>query len=308
MDSAVAIRTMMPILLLMGLGFFARKIKILKQGDERPLNAYVYYFALPALFLVDLAETKFTAENLRFVITGIAPIIMILAIYGLGYLILRFPKNEFYLLVVSTVFGSLAFFGIPFIIFAFPEAEYLATLSAASISIVSVPVSILILELFRLEKSKPSESLKRLAKRLLKNPLIISIFFGTALSFLDVEIPSLISSSLHMLGSTTAPIAIFLLGVFLYGRKYTNMVKAAQLSLIRIMLLPIFAVLVTYTVGLGNFERVTIVLMHGTPIAISSIVLSERYNFHKDTIASILLISSLAAGLTMNLWLLLLGY
>jgi len=38
------------------------------------------------------------------------------------------------------------------------------------------------------------------------------------------------------------------------------------------------------------------------------IVLSERYNFYKETIASLILISSLGAGLYLNLWLLALGY
>jgi len=48
--------------------------------------------------------------------------------------------------------------------------------------------------------------------------------------------------------------------------------------------------------------------MHGMPVAISMIILSERYNFYKDTIASLILISSLGAGLYLNLWLFLLGH
>ncbi len=47
--------------------------------------------------------------------------------------------------------------------------------------------------------------------------------------------------------------------------------------------------------------------MHGMPVAISMKVLSERYDFYKETIASLILISSLGAGLYLNLWLLLLG-
>jgi len=48
--------------------------------------------------------------------------------------------------------------------------------------------------------------------------------------------------------------------------------------------------------------------MHGMPVAISMIVLSERYDFYKETFASLILISSLGAGLYLNLWLLLLGH
>jgi predicted permease len=43
------------------------------------------------------------------------------------------------------------------------------------------------------------------------------------------------------------------------------------------------------------------------PVAVSMIVLSERYNFYKETIASLILVSSLGAAIYLNLWLLILG-
>jgi len=308
MDNNIVIRTIVPILLLIGIGFFSRKVGILKSGDERVFSAYVYYFAPPALFIVDLAGIDFTTQNLTFVFAGIIPIIIVSGIYAFLYLILRFSKNTLYLLILSTVFGSLTFFGIPFIMFAFPTQDNLATLSAASISVVSVSISITVLELYKLEKSTIWEGIKRVTKRLSKNPLIISILLGVALSLVRIEIPSPISTSLHMLGSTTSTIAIFLLGVFFYGRKYTNIATAFKLSLLRIVLLPTVAILIASWFNLANMERAILVVMHGVPVAISMIVLSERYDFYKETIASLILISSLAAGVYLNLWLLLLGY
>jgi len=310
MDGNIAIRTIVPILLLIGLGFLSRKIGVLKSGDERVLNAYVYYFALPALFIVDLAEANFTHENLRFILAGIIPIVVIVAIYTFLYFLFRFSRNTFYLLILSTVFGSLTFFGIPFIMFAFPttEGEHLATLSAASISVVGVTISITVLELYKLEKSTIWNGLKRVTKRLSKNPLIMSIIAGVLLSIIGIEIPSPVSTSLHMLGSTTAPVAIFVLGVFLYGRKYTDKVRAFKLSLLRIVALPVLALLTTMAFNVANLERTVLVLMHSMPVAISMIVLSERYGFYKETIASLILISSIGAGLYLNLWLLFLGH
>jgi len=306
----IVIRTIMPILLLIGTGFFSRKLGIFKSGDERVLSAYVYYFALPALFLVNMAETNFTEETFRFIFAGIIPVFVTLAICIFLYSTFRFSKDILYLLILSTVFGSLAFFGIPFIMFAFPtfQGEHLATLSASSISIVSVTISITVLELYKLEKSTIWEGLKRVLKKLSKNPLIISIFSGILLSLVGIEIPTPVSSFLHMLGGTTSTVAIFMLGVFLYGRKYTNLVTAFKLSLLRIVFLPVVALLTTMLFNLHDVERSILILMHGMPVAISMIVLSERYDFYKETIASLILISSLGAGLYLNLWLLLLGY
>lgn len=306
----ILVRTIVPILLLIGAGFFSRKMGFLRSGDERVFSAYVYYFALPALFFVNMIETSFVQEEtLKFMLAGIVPVLVALAIFLFLYVLVRFPKNILYLLMVSTVFGSLAFFGIPFVTFAFPtEGERLGTLAAASISPVSVTISITLLELYKLEKSTVWEGLKRVLKKLSKNPLILSILSGMLLSLVGVEVPLPVSTFLHMLGGTTSTVAIFMLGVFLYGRRYTNVANAFGLSLLRIVFLPIVAFLTTLLFNLPSLERSTLVLIHGMPIAISMIVLSERYDFHKEIIASLILISSLGAGLYLNLWLLFLGY
>jgi len=98
-----------------------------------------------------------------------------------------------------------------------------------------------------------------------------------------------------------------MLGVFLYGRKYTNIAKAFQLSLLRIIYLPIIALLTTKLFGIAGVEGSVLVLMHGMPVAISMIVLSERYDFYKETIASLILVSTFFSAVYLNFWLLLLS-
>ncbi|MEM2911879.1 MAG: AEC family transporter [Candidatus Bathyarchaeia archaeon] len=306
MEIEIAIRTMVPIFLLMGLGFLSRKIGLLKSGDERVLSAYVYYFALPALFLSNLSEATLNEENLRFIVIGIIPILIALILYTIIYFALRLSRETFYLLILSTVFGSLAFFGIPFIMFAFPnEGEYLATLSASTISIISVPVSIAVLESYRLGKTSIVTEAKIIVKKLSANPLIISIIIGIILSLTGAEIPEPILAPLRMLGNTTAVVAIFMLGVFFYGRKYANLTRAFKLSLLRTVFLPSIAFIAATLFALPTLPKATLVVMHSVPIAVSMMVLSERYNFHKETIASTIIVSSLWAGIYLNLWLLL---
>lgn len=308
MTNAV-IGTSVPILLLIGIGFLSRKLGLLKSGDERVLSAYVYYFALPALFFVDLAETSFIGETLNFIFAGIIPVLVVVAIYVLLFFLFRFSKNTLYLLILSTVFGSLAFFGIPFITFAFPsgQSNSLATLAAASIGVVAVAISIMVLELYRLGEASKWEGLRHVATRLSRNPLILSITVGIVISIVGVEIPSPISTSLHMLGGTTSAVAVFMLGAFLYGKKYAKLGKAFGLSLLRIIFLPTLAFITLMLFNLPTMSKLVLILMHGMPVAVSLSVLSERYDFYKETIASLTLISSLGAIIYLNIWLFILG-
>lgn len=303
------IGTAVPIILLMIIGFLSRKFGILKQGDERVLSTYVYFFALPALFISDLAETTFEAETITFIFVGITPVFIVVAVYSLLYLILRFSRNIFYLITLSTIFGNLAFFGIPFVTFAFPSEhpEQLATLAAATIGIAAIAVSISMLEFYRLSDLGKREGLKHVAIRLTKNPLIISIAVGILFSVIKLEIPSPVSTFLHMMGGTTSAVAVFMLGAFLYGKKYQNLTVAFGLSLLRIIFLPVVALATLTLFRLPSTDSSVLVLMHAMPVAVSLSVLSERYDFYRETVASLTLISSIGAIVYLNIWLGILG-
>ena len=306
----IAVRTILPIFILIGMGLLSRKTGVLQSGDERVLSSYVYYFALPALLFINLAETTFTRETLQFMLAGVIPVLIVIPFYWIIRVIWRFSKNTLYLLILSTIFGSTAFFGIPFIMFAFPtdQGEHLAILSVVSISPVSITIAITTLELYKLGKTTIWKGLNQVVKKLSTNPLILSILSGILITFIGIKIPAPLSKSLHMLGSSTTIVAIFMLGVFLYGRRYTNITKALTLSLLRIIFLPVVALLITKMFNLPTTERAILVLMHSVPVAISMIILSERYGFFKDIIASLILISSIGAAVYLNVWLWVLGY
>lgn len=307
MSFDIVLKTTIPTFFLIGLGFLSRKGNILLLGDERVLSSYVFYFALPALFIVNIAEKKFTFQILRYMFAGIAPLLIVLTIFLILYFIIRFPTNILYLLILSTIFGSLSFFGIPFVMFAFPlNGEFLGTLSSAAISPISVALSITILEVYKLEEPNVLEGLKTVFKKLSKNPLIISIFIGFFLSIVDIEIPNLLLTPLQMLGRTTSTVAVFMLGVFLYGKKYTRLSTALKLSLLRILFLPTVALITSTFFDLTYFEKATLTLMHSMPVAISMLILSERYNFYKDIFATLILVTSIGAVLYLNLWLIIL--
>jgi predicted permease len=295
---------------LLSAGLLSRKTGALRSGDERVLSAYLYYFALPALLFVNTAEIEFAGQALRFLLAGMAPVLAIFLIYILSYIVFKFSKDTVSLLILSTFYGNLAFFGIPFIMFAFPErqAEHLAILSVVSISIVSIVLCVFVLELYSLGESALREGVARVLRRFSTNPLIIAILAGIALSLIGVDLPRPVSTPLHMLGGTTATIGIFMLGVFLHGRRYAHLWRAFRLSLLRMVFLPLVALVVMRFFELTDLEGTILVLMHAMPVGISLIVLSERYDFYKETIASLILISSLGAAFHLNVWLLVLGY
>ena len=254
---AVALRTVVPIALLVGAGVLARATGALRAGDARVLNAYVYWFALPALFVANISEMDLDPGSARFVLAGVLPVLGAAVVLAALSRMFGLARGTFVLLAVSTVFGSLAFFGIPFVIFAFPgpDAERLAALGAASTSLVAVAVTIALLEYARLESPGLLAGARVVGSRLARNPLVLSIAAGVALSASGAPLPLPIERPLHMLGTTTATVSFFMLGAFLYGRRYVNLRVAAGLALLRLVLLPLAALAVAEFAGLAGACR-----------------------------------------------------
>ena len=98
-----------------------------------------------------------------------------------------------------------------------------------------------------------------------------------------------------------------MLGVFFYGRQYKQLALAFGISLLRMVFLPMIALGTVTVLGLGSLESSVVVLMSAMPMAISMVVLSERYQFHQELIASVVLDSSILGGFYLNGWLALLN-
>jgi len=288
---------------LVGLGFLARKLRLLRAGDERVPNALVYYFALPAFLLLELAQATYSREILRFVLAGGGPLFLLVLLLGLLRL-LRLSRENFYLLSVSTVFGSLAFFGIPFIEYAVggEEALKLAALSVGLLAPFGVAFVLTLLELHQNQEGPWVRAVGKTLRRLARNPLILSILMGLALGIGKVELPRFFQQILRYLSGTVAPLALFSLGVFLFGRPYKAIPKALGLSLLRLAILPALTLGFARVLGLSSLETTILVIMNGTPLAVNMMVLSQRYGFYVEEMASLALVSSLGSLLTLSLW------
>ncbi|MGQ9478460.1 MAG: AEC family transporter [Thermoproteota archaeon] len=168
-----------------------------------------------------------------------------------------------------------------------------ATVSASTIALVSVFIYLTMLEAYRMEKASLLRCVECVVSRFYRNPLIISVFIGIILSLTGIKIPDLMASPLRMLGGTAITVSIFMLGAFLHGRRYSGFLKAFGLSLPRIVILPSLGLLVSRLLSLSRIQTAVVVIMNNVSLAVSMIVLSERYGLYEELVSMLILVSSL---------------
>ncbi len=273
-------------------GSLSRKFNILSNEHLRGLSAFVYYFALPALFLEKIANLNLNTINLNLLIGAILPIFITIFLLFLLKTVKIINKKWFVLLALSVVFSSNAFFGVAFFeaLLGKPGLDFMIVISS-----VMGPMGIILsLMLFEYATQKKHSLLYLL--KILRNPLIIAILTGLFLSITKIQLGFLFSS-LEMLGKTAAPTAIFTLGMFMYDRfQFKNLRPAILPALFRLICFPIVTLLtLTYLLD-PEIELLSwVFLQSGIPVAISIFIFAERYNYEAEVLSNIIILTSIGS-------------
>lgn len=271
-------------------GFASRKFEVLSRADALGVSAFIYYFALPALFFVKIAEMDIPGINLEIFWGSLTPLLLIVAGLGLLKILRLLTKDAFILLALAVVFGSNAFFGITF----FEALRGDAGINFAVItSAVLGPIG-LIATILLFEYATAAATGLKFIKKVFLNPLIISIIAGVVFSLLHLRVEFLFDG-IALLGKTAGPLAIFALGTFIYDNFSLSTFKHSfPFALFRLIALPLVTFLVIQFWLQPSAEfRDLLILQSGIPAAISLAVFAERYRYRVAEISDIVILTSL---------------
>lgn len=287
----------LPIFLIIFSGWLSRKVKISGDDWTPVLNNFAYYVSLPALIVTSFWNFNFLKlESLWLVAASLLTVCFFsfLVFFFLHFLSLSRKEKAAVFLAATT--GNTVYMAFPLIELGFGK-NYLpaGALIASVYLIIPILFAIFIINYWDDQERKILPHLYNF----LKNPLIISVFAGVALSFVKID-SSLLESlrkTLAMLGTTASPVALFALGGFLYGRFLKKgLAEAFLISFLKIVAAPLvvfFGLVYFYPAGnLGIFT-----LLASMPTAVTTFVIAEKFNLDKDLVGNSILISTILSFL-----------
>jgi predicted permease len=294
MEIFLALAAIAPVILT---GFFSRKLKVITNEHARGLSFFVYYFSLPALFLVKMAELDLAKIDPVILLGSVLPIAILIGILLLLRIVKIISNDLFVMLALSVIFGSNAFFGIPFFESLRGEAGLeFGIITSSILGPLGILGSILLFECATVKKCGIN-----FLKRVLWNPLILSILVGIILSLANFRVEFLFDA-LDLLGRTAGPVAIFTLGTFFYDNFSLSSLRASLLpAAFRIIFLPLATILIIYFFLESTVElRQLLVLQAGIPAAISLTVFAKRYDYRVGEISNFVILTSVANFLVLG--------
>jgi malonate transporter len=206
---------MLPILLLIGLGLFAVKMKMITPEHIEGLAAFVLNFALPAVLLSALARQDISKSfNLGYVLAyGAGSLVTFFIAMAVLRLWLRRPMDRATMGAFGASMSNSGFIAFPVTSIVFGEIALLAIpLSMLIENVLIMPLTFVLIEWANSGKESALSVLRQTASRLSRMPLLLAIVCGLGMALLDLSFPAPVVRSLDMLAAASAPAALFVVG------------------------------------------------------------------------------------------------
>lgn len=307
---------LLPVLFVMGLGYWAGRTKRFDADQTRGLNELVMTYAMPALMFVATVTTT------RSEMFGEAPFLLALLISFLGLyivvaavsiLLLHHSVGEAGLQALLFTFASVAFFGIPIFKGLFGPDSLLSIASAAVLASITIaPLTIVLLEIgAQHAKSDEAQEIGTLIWEGLVSsfakPMVWAPLLGAVFVLLDIDFPTEIDNMLSLIGSTTGGASLFLAGLITASYSIKLNVEVLGNVAGKMVLQPLLMFLLVRFLAIPDPLAREGILMCAIPASSVAPILAARYRVYETESASTVLLDSLLMVGTFTLALILTG-
>lgn len=280
--------------LLIIFGYIFGKVKIISEEMISNLSKFILDLALPSLIISAMMIPR-TAEKFK---GSLIMLIIAFSTYAGSYIIAKItskiikpPKEHRGIFEFSLIFSNVGFMGFPVIatIFGQEPVFYAVIYNAAFVLLVYT----LGISLVNTSEEKVDFSIRSLI-----NTGVIASIVGYILFALAVPVPEVIKGVFSLVGNTTTPLSMLLIGAMLSTlpiNKMFNNWRIYIIAFIRLFVLPLITFFVFKPIlGADNIELVGVaVIIAGMPVAANAALIAQEYAGDPEVASQCVFISTL---------------
>ncbi|CAD5109823.1 AEC family transporter [Zestomonas carbonaria] len=293
-----------PIFVLIAIGFLCVRFAVVSREQIAGMGKFVITLALPALVIKALTERPLheVFDRNYLLAYGIGS----LAVFWLGFAFSRWVRRDGLsgsaLSGLGMSMSNSGFIGYPIVAMVLgPTAAVGLALGMMVENLLVLPMALALAEAGDQRGVGIGRALAETFRRLLRNPIIISISIGLVLSLLEIPLPSVPRKAIEMLAMASAPVALFVIGGNLYGLKIGGMfADVAQLGVGKLLLHPLAVLLCLLVFPVQDPAlRVAAVLFACAPMMSIYPIIGQRYGL-EGRCAAALVASTVLSFLTIS--------
>lgn len=268
---SISFNAVMPIVLLLAVGFFLRRRGVLSKAFETEANNVVYQWAMP-LYMFNAARGVNLAEglDLRLLLGGI--LIPFSAFLILAAVLPRFygdnrPRIGAFICVAIT--SGCAIPGLALAAFLLPGDRGASFLLSVPVWVMTnVMICITAMSVFKSAEKCEGSLPQVLGRQILRTPMLWGVAAGACVNLLSVPVPGFVNAVAGYLAGLTTPLALISMGAGLHFGVFRREFKQYFTCgvLIKLILMPLVFLPLAWLAGIRGDAATALFLNTATPI------------------------------------------
>ncbi len=294
-----SLEKVLPLFILMALGFFCRQIGIFSKDAIPHINKLVFRVFLPVLLCRNIMTVD-KSQGFDFSVMAFAFVAVLVLFLALMLLVPVFCKDNRRrgVIIQGIMRSNYAFFGIPLVESMYPESSGIASMMVVAVVPLFNALSVIALKWFSTEKP----DYKNILKNIVTNPLIIGSLVGLVLFALNVTFPPVIESATSQIGRVATPLALFTLGASLNMQSLKNNIRPLlAISGVRLLLIPLCFMGLSLLLGYRHAELASLMVVFGAPTAVNSYTMAQQMDCDDEFAGQIVILTTILSALTVFL-------
>jgi malonate transporter len=299
------LNTALPFFALIFCGYGAGRFRLLSEASIAGVNAFVFYFALPA-FIFNLLATSPLSDiaNGSFIAAYLGTGLVVFAVAAvLGRLLFKVRRSEAALQGSAAVLGNTGYMGIPLVAAAFGDRAAIPLVLGLTLeATVLIPLTIILVEAQKGLDAGWSQLLRSVAGAMVRNPIIVTIFAGVLLSATGLGLPTPIENFTGLLGGAAGPCALFALGATLTSFPISaGISEVSYMTFFKLLVHP--AAIWFATTRLFDVDPLwatVAILGAALPVAANVFIVAKQYDTYVERVSSAILVSTAISVVTVS--------
>ena len=290
--------TILSIILMIGLGYFLKRIDFLSEKDIDPFNKIVMYILLPCMIF----HALYNADMSLIPKLGILPFVILFSslITGIvSYFILKQFKlddKKLWSVLVTVMIANTAFMGYPVTLGIYGQDGFLRAIFC------DIATLIIFLSLSFVLTLKFGGTVKKSIKKIALFPPLWAVIFGILLNLLNIPIGAVLDNTINYLGQGAIPLIMIALGLSIdlsAIRRSKSMITFT--SVMKLAFFPFIAFLFASQIGLLNLEHTISIVESAMPSGMMSLLLAITYKLDYELTSDCILINTVISLITLPL-------
>ena len=288
--------TIISIVLMIGLGYFLKRIDFLSEKDIDPLNKIVMYILMPSMIFSAL----YSADMSLLPTLGILPFVILTASIGSGvisYIVLKrlhYDDKKIWSVLVTVMIANTAFMGYPVNLGVYGHPGFLRSIFC------DLATTCMFLLLSFVLVLKFGGTVKRAFREILLFPPLWAVVLGILFNLLIIPIVPVLDKTVNYLADGAIPLIMISLGLSIeLGGLARSKAMVIFTSIVKLGVFPLIALIVVSLLGLTGLQHDVGIIEAAMPSGMLSLLLAITYKLDYELTSDCILINTVISLITL---------